>query len=66
MGIGNIHYRNEETAELADVHIDGISLTAFEDGAECIAETEVLLYRNAEVPKKAKALYDKYTGGKTK
>ena len=53
-------------AELADVHIDGISLTAFEDGAECIAETEVLLYRNAEVPKKAKALYDKYTGGKTK
>ncbi len=47
-------------AELQDIHIDGISPTAFEDGVECIAEVEVLLYRNEEVPKEAKELYDKY------
>lgn len=46
--------------ELQDIHIDGISPTAFEDGVECIAEVEVLLYRNKEVPKEAKELYDKY------
>lgn len=46
--------------ELQDIHIDGISPTAFEDGVECIAEVEVLLYRNEEVPKEAKELYDKY------
>lgn len=50
-------------AALGNVHIEGISATAFSDGAECIAEVEVLLSRNAEVPKEAKALYDKYIRG---
>lgn len=50
-------------AALGNVHIEGISATAFSDGAECIAEVEVLLSRNAEVPKEAKALYDKYIKG---
>lgn len=50
-------------AALGNVHIEGISATAFSDGAECIAEVEVLLSRNAEVQKEAKALYDKYIRG---
>lgn len=50
-------------AELKDIHIDGISPTAFEDGVECIAEIEVLLYRGEKIPKEARELYDKYIGG---
>ena len=50
-------------AALGNIHIEGISATAFSDGAECIAEVEVLLSRNAEVPEEAKALYDKYIKG---
>lgn len=51
---------------LKDAHIEGISATAFSDGAECIAEVEVLLYRNVEVPEAAKKLYDKYMKGERK
>lgn len=50
-------------AELKDIHIDGISPTAFEDGVECIAEIEVLFYRGEKIPKEARELYDKYIGG---
>ena len=31
--------------ELSDIHINGISRTAFKDGSECIAETGVLFER---------------------
>lgn len=41
--------------------VDGISRIAEIDGAECIAEVEVLLSRGAIIPKEAKVLYDKYT-----
>lgn len=51
---------------LEKIHVDGVSPAAFRDGAECIAEVEVLLYRNEEVPKEAKALYDKYMKGTRK
>ena len=50
--------------ELKNIHITGISPVAYSDGAECIAEIEVLLYRNEEVPQEAKSLYDKYVGRK--
>lgn len=53
-------------SKLGKTHIEGVSPVAFSDGAECIAEVEVLLYRNDEVPKEAKALYDKYMKGKRK
>lgn len=49
--------------ELDQVHIEGISNTAFEDGAECIAEVEVLLFRNEKIPKDAMELYSKYING---
>ncbi len=40
--------------------VDGISKIALKDGAECIAETEVLLFRGQKVPEKAMNLYNKY------
>ena len=46
--------------ELSDIHIEGISEYAYLDGAECIAEVEVLLSRGEKVPKKAMDLYNKY------
>lgn len=46
--------------ELEKVHIDGISSIAYKDGAECIAEVEVLLFRGDEVPEEAMKLYKKY------
>lgn len=46
--------------ELEKVHIEGISSTAYKDGAECIAEVEVLLFRGDEVPEEAMKLYKKY------
>lgn len=45
---------------LEHIHIEGISTIATEDGAECIAEVEVMLYRGEEVPKEAMELYEKY------
>ncbi len=47
-------------AVLKDVHIDNISAIAFKDGAEALAEMEVLLYRGDTLSKEAQALYDKY------
>lgn len=49
-----------ENNELLKIHIKGINETAYSDGSECIAETEVLLSRGDPVPKEAKDLYDKY------
>jgi len=43
-----------------------ISKIAGKDGAECIAEVEVLLYRGEEVPEKAMELYNECTRGKSK
>ena len=48
--------------ELKDVHIDGISETAYYDGAEAIAEIEILLARGEQISEEAKAFYDKYMG----
>ena len=46
--------------ELSNIHIEGISEYAYTDGAECIAEVEVLLSRGSKVPKEAMDLYNKY------
>lgn len=46
-----------QNRELEKVHIDGISSIAYKDGAECIAEVEVLLFRGDEVPEEAMKLY---------
>lgn len=43
-----------------------ISKIAGKDGAGCIAEVEVLLYRGEEVPEKAMELYNEWTRGKSK
>lgn len=43
--------------------VDGISAIASLDGAECIAEVEVLLFRGEPVPDEAMALYNKYVKG---
>lgn len=48
--------------ELKDVHIDGISKTAYSDGAEAIAEIEILLARGEQISEEVKAFYDKYMG----
>ena len=49
--------------KLAANGVPGISSIAEEDGAECIAEVEVLLSRGEEVPVEAMELYEKYTRG---
>lgn len=44
--------------DIKDKGVEGISEIAKADGAECIAEVEVLLSRNSHIPQKAKELYD--------
>jgi len=51
---------------IKDKGVEGISLIAAADGAECIAEVEVLLYRGEKVPPKALELYQKWIGGEAK
>jgi hypothetical protein len=51
-------------AEIADAKIEGISDIAYNDGAEAIAEIEILLSRGSEVPKGAMDFYSKHLGGK--
>ena len=46
--------------ELSNIHIEGISNTAYTDGAEALAEIEVLLYRGEKVSAEAMAFYNKY------
>lgn len=51
--------------ELNDLHIEGLSNTAYIDGAECIAEVGVLVERGdtSDIPQEAKKLFDKIFGG---
>ena len=48
--------------ELDYTHINGLSKTAYIDGAECIAETGVLIERGEKekVPKEALALFERF------
>ena len=50
-------------SDLAKEHIKGISKYAETDGAECIAEVEIMLYRGDEVPEDAMKLYRRYIKG---
>ena len=51
-------------AELSSKGIDGISPLAFEDGAEALAEIEVLLNRGDDISQEAMDLYEQYIGRK--
>lgn len=51
---------------LSQVHIDGISFIAYNDGAEALAELEVLRSRGAKVSKEMQEFYEKYMGRKYK
>ena len=46
--------------EIKDAHIEGISKIAYNDGAEALAEIEVLLSRGEKIPEKALEFYNKY------
>lgn len=50
--------------EIANARIAGISEIALEDGAEALAEIEILISRDAEVPNQAMNFYNKYMGKK--
>lgn len=49
--------------QIKGLGVEGISRIAKNDGAECIAEVEVLLSRGETVPEEAMALYNKYVKG---
>ncbi len=60
------HRREDIAALYADLEnrgVDGISQIAYDDGVECMAEVEILLYRGSKVPEEAMQLYKKYIGG---
>lgn len=46
--------------ELSDIHIKGISKIAYRDGAECLAELEVLRSRGIKASDEAMKFYEKY------
>lgn len=50
----------EMNNDLSEMGVDGISKIAAQDGAECIAEVEVLLFRGQPVPQEAMDLYNRY------
>ncbi|MDR1328603.1 MAG: hypothetical protein LBK23_03290 [Oscillospiraceae bacterium] len=52
--------------ELKPLGLPEISLTAGDDGAEAIAETEVLLRRGDAIPDAARKLYEQYMKVRTK
>lgn len=52
---------SEMNKELKKLGVPNISVIAEEDGAECIAEVEVLISRGESVPQDAMELYLKYT-----
>lgn len=56
----NLNEIKDLYAEIADAQITGVSEIAFSDGAEAIAEIEVLISRGADVPKEALEFYLKY------
>ncbi|MCH5297886.1 MAG: minor capsid protein [Ruminococcus sp.] len=49
---------------LSKIHIEGISLIAYNDGAEALAELEVLRSRGAKVSEEMIDFYEKYMGRK--
>ena len=50
--------------ELSKIHIEGISIIAYDDGAEALAELEVLRKRGVKVSKEWMQFYEKYIGRK--
>lgn len=50
-------------SEIANAHIEDISKIAYNDGAEALAEIEILISRGGEVPEKAMEFYNKYMRG---
>lgn len=46
--------------EIANARIEGISKIALEDGVEALAEIEILISRNSEIPEQAMKIYNKY------
>ena len=50
--------------ELKDKGKTGVSMIARDDGAECLAELEVLRYRGTKVSKELSEFYEKYMGRK--
>lgn len=48
--------------ELGKIHLDGVSDIALNDGAECLAELEVLRFRGADVSQELSDFYEKYMG----
>lgn len=56
----NVKQIEELYSELEKIHVEGVSDIAYSDGAECIAEVEILLFRGEEVPEEAMKLYEKY------
>ena len=50
--------------DLEKIHIEGVSKIAYDDGAECIAEVEILLDKGLPVPEEAMNLYNQYIGRK--
>ena len=53
----------EMNAILEEKHIPEVSIIAEKDGAECIAEVEVMLYRKEKVPDETLKLYNEYVKG---
>ncbi len=58
-------FRDIETMykKLEKMGVDGISVIALNDGAEAVAEIEILLHRGSVIPKQAKDLYDNVMSG---
>ena len=50
--------------ELSKIHIEGISIIAYDDGTEALAELEVLRKRGVKVSKEWMQFYEKYIGRK--
>lgn len=50
--------------ELKNIHIPNISKIAYRDGAECLAELEVLRERGEQISDEALKFYEKYMGRK--
>lgn len=48
--------------ELEKIHYEGVSRIACDDGAECLAELEVLRSRNTSVSDELAMFYKKYMG----
>lgn len=49
---------------MSKIHIEGISIIAYNDGAEALAKLEVLRKRGVKVSKEWMQFYEKYIGRK--